>query len=407
MTAGTSARSDAIPIARILVASCGTGAGHNVAAEALVEAGRRHFGDRIRIEWMDLLGLAPLGLGELHRATHNVWQNLPKGWWGLAYRRGKRESPRSASRRLLGAVTSMLLRPFARILAEKTPDAVICTHPYAVDAVGRLLGSAARRPKCCAVVTDLLGHPYWIGQGMDVLFVPTAECKDLLEPHLGSIPAEITGIPIHPDWEEPAVCGTADLLPAAPAGAPVAAIMNSGHASRRLLTLARTLQRSALSARFVLVAGRNARLKERLRSELAGDPRFRVVGFVPQILRKLAPFRPLLATRPGGLTCAEALCADAAVILYDADPGQEFDNAAYLVDRGAATWARDDRTLFTKLAAWLANPSEADAYRSRARMLALPTAARNVLTRALAHLTVRRGDAAQAITARTRHRPPQ
>lgn len=360
-----------------------------MAAEALAEAGRRLAGRRIRIEWLDLLSFAPLGLGELHRATHNLWQNLPKGWWGLAYRRGKQDSPRGARRRLLAALTGTLLRPFARILSEWTPDALICTHPYAVDAVGGIFGAAVRRPKCFTVVTDFLGHPYWIGNAIDVVFVPTPECRNLLSPHLDSTLVEVTGIPIHPDWEAPAPCQETDLVPATPADAPVVAIMNSGHASWRMLVLARALHRSALSARFVLVAGRNARLEKRLQSETSGDPRFRVVGFVPRILRRLAPFRPILVTRPGGLTCAEALCGDAAMILYDADPGQEIDNATYLVNRGAATWARDDRTLFTKLGAWLANPLEAEAYRSQARMLARATSARDVLSRVLAHLETR------------------
>ena len=44
----------------------------------------------------------------------------------------------------------------------------------------------------------------------------------------------------------------------------------------------------------------------------------------------------LLITKPGGLTISEALACNLPMVVFDSIPGQEEDNAAFLVNRGMA-----------------------------------------------------------------------
>jgi processive 1,2-diacylglycerol beta-glucosyltransferase len=61
----------------------------------------------------------------------------------------------------------------------------------------------------------------------------------------------------------------------------------------------------------------------------------------------------VLITKPGGLTCSEALAVNLPMVLLNPLPGQEEENANYLHCQGSALWVQEENDITLKVAAIL------------------------------------------------------
>jgi processive 1,2-diacylglycerol beta-glucosyltransferase len=57
----------------------------------------------------------------------------------------------------------------------------------------------------------------------------------------------------------------------------------------------------------------------------------------------------LMISKPGGVTTSEALAMELPIFIFNPLPGQEEDNANYLLETGLAVLAENDRDLISKI----------------------------------------------------------
>jgi processive 1,2-diacylglycerol beta-glucosyltransferase len=360
---------------KILVAGAGVGSGHNVAAEALAEAARGRLAGGA-VEQVDVLSGTLPELADLQIQTHRLTQETGRGGWGLAYRLTRSSSPSGWGRRLARAVEAVVFAPFRGFLARFRPDALICTHMYAADA------ARGRVANLYTVPTDFAFHSYWINPAVRRYFVANVEFEAGLRG--AGIPEDriqVTGIPVHAAFRRlsPRDSPPLGLDPSVP----TVLVMGSGYAGGALESAARALQADRGNAQYVIVAGKNESLRRKLASRLERDEMFRVVGYIPRVIAELFGYARVLVSRPGGLVCSEALCAGLPMVLVRPDPGQEEDNARYLVARGAATFAASPSVLVRKLRGLLESPGDLEAMSSRARELGRPGSADEIVSSVL------------------------
>ena len=98
----------------------------------------------------------------------------------------------------------------------------------------------------------------------------------------------------------------------------------------------------------------------------------------------------LLVTKPGGITCAEALALGLPLLLIDPLPGHEEENAAYLAGTGAALVVGRNRVADAAHELLFRRPERLAAMAAAARRAGYPASA---LTIAAEVLTLRRLDA--------------
>jgi processive 1,2-diacylglycerol beta-glucosyltransferase len=135
---------------------------------------------------------------------------------------------------------------------------------------------------------------------------------------------------------------------------------------------------------LIVLTGRNQALYEMLKPiEAFYAARVRIVGFTQRVDQLMA-CADLVITKPGGLSTSECLAMGVPMLLVSPIPGQEERNAAWLIQEGAALRADDPATLQYRLQRLLNDTPRLAAMRSRARALARPYAAREVLQTALA-----------------------
>lgn len=146
-----------------------------------------------------------------------------------------------------------------------------------------------------------------------------------------------TGIPIDPSFEEPADASGArrDLLKLGEDDLPVVLVMGGGLGGGDLERVMSLLFEASAAMHLVVLCGTNDRSRERLeRIAATGGYSATMLAFTDRV-RDLMAGAAVLVTKPGGMSCTEALASGLSQVLYHPIPGQEEDNAAAMVRYGA------------------------------------------------------------------------
>jgi processive 1,2-diacylglycerol beta-glucosyltransferase len=368
---------------RILVLSVSAGTGHTRAAEALRSCARtEQFGTEAT--HLDTLKFVTPLLRFVYTDAYLFLVRHMPALWSQLYRStnaARRDGIRHTLRRWAERINS---RPLLAEIARQKPDLIICTHFLPAELLSQLI--AAGRVDCpvWVQVTDFDLHRMWVQDHMEGYFAPNDEVAFRMR-ELG-IAAErifVTGIPIMPAFVAPldrAIC--ARELGIAPERTTLlllcggASIGSVSEIAARLLELPGDFQ-------LVALAGKDEAMLDSLHQLATRYPgRMLAMGYTGQIERLMA-CADLVVTKPGGLTSAESLAMGLPMIVIAPIPGQEEQNANFLLERGVALKAFDLATLLYRVSYLLTHPSKLVAMRAKAKSLARPDAAHRALAIAM------------------------
>ncbi len=153
-----------------------TGGGHRSATEAIIEALKLEFDDRISTQMVDIfLDIAPRPLNYLPK-WYPYMVRFPEVW-GFSYRisNGTRRA-----RVIVESAYPYVRRSLHKVLNKYPSDMIVCLHPLANDPFLHALGK--HHPPFITVVTDLVTtHALWYHKEVDLCLVPTdAACQRAL-----------------------------------------------------------------------------------------------------------------------------------------------------------------------------------------------------------------------------------
>ena len=272
--------------------------------------------------------------------------------------------------------TAANLRP---LMLRERPHAVVCTHAFPSGAMAEYKRSFADAPPVVAIVTDFAVHGFWIHPNIDRYVVANESLRDALTTR-GVAPERVgvTGIPVRPQFAPGGESRTAlrERLNL-PAGRNVALLMGGGLGIAPLERMLSALSSVRAPLAAVVVAGRNARMEQRLmRAAESVEYPVRALRFVDNVYDYMHA-ADVLVTKPGGLSTAEALVAQVPMVLCKPLPGQEERNARVLVDAGAALPTRRIEELPAAIDALLSDAARRASIIAAARRLGRPNAARD------------------------------
>jgi processive 1,2-diacylglycerol beta-glucosyltransferase len=127
-----------------------------------------------------------------------------------------------------------------------------------------------------------------------------------------------------------------DLLQLGDDDLPVVIVMGGGLGGGDLESAVSMLFGASAAMHLVVLCGSNERSRRRL-ERIAQTGRYQAtfLAFTDRV-RDLMAAATVLVTKPGGMSCTEALASKLPQVLYHPIPGQEEDNAAAMVRYGAA-----------------------------------------------------------------------
>ncbi len=321
---------------RIVVCHVPAGAGHTRAAQALAAALKSLPGSH-EVILLDALGrVTPFFRWTYTQGYIHLIQSAPFLWGGIYYSSdsGCCAGPIRSFFRLSNKLQA---KGFEQQLIELNPDTIVGTHFFPMDVAALLKQGGKIASRLVTVVTDYLPHSFWIAPGIDLYTIGSQEGKEeLVKRGVDENRIHLLGIPIDLKFgHKQDRTGLAKKLGLDPNLFTVL-IGAGGTGTGPVDELISMLQKIKHPIQILAVAGTNAHLFHKLeehRHRISYS--MKIYGFIHN-MEELMDVSDVIITKPGGLTCAEALSKGLPLILVAPIPGQETRNAAYLERQGVA-----------------------------------------------------------------------
>lgn len=315
----------------VLIATASIGSGHTQAARAIQAAWNANFpGDATVI--VDFMHAENSYLNHLIKETYLRMIEATPIIYDVLYHLTQGLGPASSGQNFY---SWLMKKAMQRILTLHQPDVVICTHPFPCAAMAYLKRHRQFSGPLIGVVTDFAVHSAWVYPEVDVYCIAADQLRaDLVKQHVSSNKIAVTGIPIHPPLTDRAEfilkqLGLREDLP-------TVLIMGGGCGIGPVQEIAAELDEVSSPMQIVMLTGNNEELRQQLSRTVAALHHPAAVLGYTLFVRELMSVANLLITKPGALTISEAIAAKLPILLFETIPGQEADNAAFLIRHGAA-----------------------------------------------------------------------
>ncbi|MEL1135929.1 glycosyltransferase [Desulfitobacterium sp. THU1] len=318
---------------KVLVISAAFGAGHIKAAEAVIEGflEKKPEAEVIHIDFGEFIN-RPLN-STLKTTYIDMIKYTPK-LWGKFYYKTADISADSLFQRFLNGIGS---RQFLKYIHSLQPDLIVCTYPVIAGVLSQLKKERRLHVPLATVVTDYGIHSQWVHQDVDLYLVGSEEVLEALVSrgiHRDRI--KNTGIPVSMRFERQldrqALMNQFGLKEQIP----TVLIMGGAYGVMGGATsICQMLAEREDPVQLIIVCGKDKQLYRSLKL-LTSTSKHQVLlfGFVRNV-EELMTVSDLVITKTGGLTVTEALTKHLPIVTYKPIPGQEKENAEFLLKKGA------------------------------------------------------------------------
>lgn len=311
---------------RILVLTASTGGGHNQAAFAL----KRKFDDRgYDVKVVDFIKLNNKIIEKLFIEGYNLlYSRFPNVYGGLY----KVSNSMERNFKLLKYGTKVFEKNVYKVLMNTTPDLIIGTHPFIVEVISMMKEKRRINLPFISVITDFNAHNIYINKNVDAYITGSRYTSEKLMDR--GIPEKKIfnyGIPLREEFfSNKKGIQKSD---------PFTILLMGGSIGYKMMEkVLMELMKSHNKLRVFVVCGNNQYLRDKIRKKYKDqyeNKEIKVYGFTEDI-PILMEESHILISKPGGLTTSEAIAKKLPLIIPYMIPGQEEENAEFLVKAGMA-----------------------------------------------------------------------
>lgn len=296
---------------KILILSQLFGSGHTKAAEALAQ-GIAQLEPSIHTQIVEIgKMLHPKSTAIFFHSYKKLITMYP--WlWKKIYE-SKQSQP--ISDWLQFTIYQLFHRKLEQMLDQIQPDLVICTHPFNSSSIARLK-KRGYPINLCTVITDFHAHGMWVQPEVDLYLVSDDDVhQQLRKMGIPKYRIAVTGIPVKSNfWKKTDKQEARRRLHLK--DLPTVMIMGGGLGLGGIQELAHSLIKWREFVQILICTGYN----DSLRFALQRNAHFQhqhivILGFVDMI-DTLLDAADLLITKPGGLTCFEALSKGVPMLIF-------------------------------------------------------------------------------------------
>jgi len=369
--------------AAVMILSSAIGSGHMRASAAIVR-GVELLDPEKNCSIVDFPHEVSPGVERLLRDTYLEALKL----WPTAYGKLYQSSGTGQPGTLVHHVQTAGLKTLERLVSSTGAQALVAPHFYGAGVLGSY---KEQNPGMfsAVVLTDYVPHPIGVPLNLDLYVVADdAAAEDVAKLGVPEERIHPTGIPIDPIFEEPADPGPArkEILNLDDDDLPVVLVMGGSLGGGDLEESVSLLLQASEAMHLVVLCGSNDRSRTRLeRLANRGGHKATFLAFTDRV-RELMAAGAVLVTKPGGMSCTEALASKLPQVLYHPIPGQEEDNAATMVRFGAGVMVRETSHILGQTLKILTSPDHRHKMVEAAKAAHRPHSARSAASLILAGL---------------------
>ncbi len=391
---------------KTLILSASTGGGHNRASNAL----KAYITSKDNGEVVEIVDTLKYCSSILDKTVTVGYKTLAKNapaLFGTFYKSADKESPVSD---LVNSVMTQFAKKLLPLIEEKNPDVVVTCHPFASSMMSILKEAYNIEIPVISIITDYMPHRAYIGDHIDAYITASKDTADNLSSKYKVDPHRIypLGMPIFESFyhkDENRCKETFDRLGFS-SKKPTVLVMAGSFGVTDILKIYENLVEIDIDYQIIVITGKNQKLydafekllnrnlnefetsdystlfselsdaniakliyehSEQLRHELSSKltKTFRrstdktkptkLFYFVDNV-EDYMHISDLIITKPGGLTTSESLACALPMAVFKAFPGQEAQNADFLVEKNAAIMLEKGEKGAQQIKELLSNP---------------------------------------------------
>lgn len=365
---------------KILILYAAYGGGHYSAARSV----KKFLDDNYQVE-TEIIDCIEYINKVLNRITTSAYKEMAKkapNLWGSVYM--------NAQKGMLGHVSSrankMMAVKLKNLIKEKSPNLVISTHPFSSQMISYLRRKGKIDCKLVTILTDFAPHDQWLigHEYTDAFFVSNDRMGNYLRDY-GIEPTKIhvTGIPLSDKFslifDKKSIYTEFELDETKP----VILFFGGGEfglGKDRTLQILEALIHNLHSYQIVAISGKNTKMNEGFKELVENSnsqDRVRVLDYTDKV-PELMSISTIVVTKPGGLTTSESLASGLPMLVINPIPGQEEENAEYLVSHGVAVWIKKDDDPNEVIQKLFNDPSKLNEMREKTKSLAKKNSTKDI-----------------------------
>lgn len=371
---------------KLLILSATTGGGHMRAANALKTYTLQQ-DKTAEVEIVDTLEcVSPLLNKTVTKGYLYLATKTPKVY-GVMYNASNKDT---AVNTVVEEVNSQVSKKLIPLIKKFNPDAVVTTHSFAANMASNLKEDGHLNAPIFCIMTDFSVHINYLHPKIDEYIVSNdsmvSECIKL---GINRKYIHAVGIPINEaffkDFDKNKLLKNEQLNP----DIPTILIMAGSFGVTDILKIYHNIVKIPLDFQIIVITGKNRKLYEAFdrqlyklqmsASTLYVHNRKKLAQYkqtVPKRNKRIKPSKPtklmyftnevekymhmsdLIITKPGGLTVSEAICCGLPMAIFNAIPGQEEDNAKFLITNNMAVRLGKGKLCTETIEDLLTNPSK-------------------------------------------------
>lgn len=263
----------------------------------------------------------------------NILKFYPKAW-GKIYEKTNKLDPIIDINDITNKLKSSKLK---KSITDFNPDVIFCTHSFPSSIMASLKEKGFIQKPLISIITDYNIHSSYINEMTDYYVI----AHESLIPNIISYDVNIKkvlpfGIPIKPEFSME--LDKKEILTKLKLKDKTSVlVMGGGLGLGSINGIVKEIDEKIDNIQIIAITGRNKRLESGLRNIIAKNDLV-IYGFIPNV-HELIEISDFIISKPGGVTCAEIITKEKPLIIYSPLPGQESDNADFLLNYGVAVKA--------------------------------------------------------------------
>lgn len=319
---------------KVYIFTGSTGAGHNLAAQSLKESLDKA---GFNAEIYDAFKESSMTLDKfITKGYQQMVMNVPKLYEQMY---NQFNNMNRFQQSIFQTLTRIMNPEIVPLIQAGNPDLIITTHPFVTNVLGTLKEHHAFNIPVLSIVTDYKIHTLYLKKMIDAYVVGSEYTKEtMIEKGVSPDIIFSYGIPIREMFlennhikaevkkEDENIIGTILLM---------AGSLGSKQMEKAFTALLKVREK----IRIIVVCGNNPKIENEIRTlnnrNLSENKIVEIYGFVNNVSELMGESDAIIS-KPGGLTTTEAIVKNIPMIIPFYYPGQEEENADYLVEGGMA-----------------------------------------------------------------------
>lgn len=360
---------------KILIFYASYGGGHLNAAKSIHECLRNDYKNQnIDVELIDCMKYVNKTIEKMTVKAYNEMAKKMPWAWGRIYS----DSQKGPLAHITSRSNKFMAIKLLKLLREKQPDLIISTHPFGSQMCSYLKRKGKISAKIATIMTDFAPHDQWLvgSDYTDYYFVAHENMKKYLE-RKGISKSKIfaTGIPLSKkflkNFDRKKIFEQLNLEPEKKT------ILffgggKFGLGKNRTIEIFEDFVKYCKNMQIIAISGKNEKMKlafEEIVSRYKRKESVLIFEYTNQVPEFMS-ISNLVVTKPGGLTTTESLASNLPMVIINPIPGQEEENAEFLVKNGIAIWIKKEDNVTENLKNLFSQPENLETMRENTKKLA-------------------------------------